>query len=474
MSQNSQVYRNLHCSTIDGIFATPWTLVSLPASFLMAGLLNSFYEVGPFWFGLICAMPAIMNALQILLIPTLAKFMNVRDLVLGLSWLNAGLWASGLIGIAFLPQEHSASAGIFFALLFLFSAMSGSFIGLGWTTWAADFIPFNIRGRYVGNRNRFINVCTLVYMLFSLALLEKTNASKSAYLILLSIAVFMRIVSILVQYWIVSKTPGGGELCSEHWFKDLGKLTENKPFIRFVVVGTILGFWLAFNGVLTSVYAFDFLKATPSNFTGWSIAATICGVLFLRNWGVLIDRHGAIPVILISFLLWRIMDIGWVVMTPETVNWMYLTWSIGGIAGSGYLLAVFTLLLKLVPKERRAAGISFNLTVTSIAGAIAPILSGYLVSKSDCFGWDLTCTYRMLISVGLLGGALGLLGLLGAKEPESDPNRNNVAGVFRSMRGLVANGGSAFLNNITYFVPRRSFRISWIVVRRFFRRLKRH
>lgn len=95
----SQSRRNLRYSSLDGIFATPWSLLSLPGSFLMAGMLNSLFEVGPLWFGIITAMPALANALQMLLIPFMARFMNVRDLTLGQCWLNTG-------DLCHLPNAH--------------------------------------------------------------------------------------------------------------------------------------------------------------------------------------------------------------------------------------------------------------------------------------------------------------------------------------------------------------------------------
>ncbi|MBL6829725.1 MAG: MFS transporter, partial [Puniceicoccaceae bacterium] len=55
---------------------------------------------------------------------------------------------------------------------------------------------------------------------------------------------------------------------------------------------------------------------------------------------------------------------------------MYLIWLWGGAIATGYILATFTLLLKLIPKNSRSAGISLNLTATSVAGAVGPLLIG--------------------------------------------------------------------------------------------------
>ena len=189
MHSPSQTARNLRCSILDGIFATPWTLLSLPGSFLMAGLLNTLFQVGPFWFGVIAAMPALANGLQMGLVPFLARFMSVRDLTLSQSWLNAGLWFSGFVGVAFLPTDQPNVAGLFFALLFFLTSVSLSLAVVGWMSWAGGYIPSRIRGRFFGRRNRIISLSTLSFMLLSLWILDWAEASRAAYLALAGVAI---------------------------------------------------------------------------------------------------------------------------------------------------------------------------------------------------------------------------------------------------------------------------------------------
>lgn len=440
---------------MDGIFATPWVLLSLPGSFLMAGLLNSLYEVGPFWFGLITAMPALANSLQILLIPALAKAMGVRDMALSQSWLNAGLWLSGVLGIAFLPIEDPAVAGLFFTLLFFLCSLSQSLTVIGWMTWVPDFVPLRIRGRYMGVRNRFTNISTLCFMLLSLIVLKWTGADRRAYIIIMGIAAGMRIISIMTLYLIRTKQTDEDALCRDHWFRDIAGLRTNKPLIRFIGIGTLIGFWLAFTGMIAPVYAFSILGATPTAFIGFNIASTLSGIAFLGIWGKLIDRHGAIPVMIITLLSWRVMDFGWVLITPQTLKWMYLIWTVGGIMGTGYLLATFNLMLKLAPKDNRAAGISLNLTATSIAAAIAPMLAGFILNRAKILGWDMVETYRICILIGLIGAIASLLFFIGVKEPETHPDRNTVTGALRSLRNLTVSGGIAFMGSLSLTAPRK-------------------
>jgi hypothetical protein len=451
----SQNRSNLRYSSLDGFFATPWTLLSLPGSFLMAGMLNSLFEVGPLWFGIITAMPALANALQILLIPFMARFMNVRDLTLGQCWLNTGLWLSGLTGIAFLSTDKPETAGLFFAILFCLASISLALLALGWMTWVGDFVPSRIRGRYMGGRNRLASLSGLGYMVLSLVVLHWMDASRAAYLILIGLALGTRVISVMVQHRIVSPDPTGGTIASANWTKDIIDLRAHKSLLRFILFGSVAGFWMAFCGAIAPIYAFKELGASPAAFTGYAMAGTISGAVFIRIWGELIDRHGAIPVLIISLVAWRVGDFGWTLITPDTLDWMYALWTWGGIMGTGYLLASFTLLLKLIPKTSRVAGISLNLTATSVAAAIAPILAGIILSKARDFGWEIFATYRTLIAIGLVGCIASVFLLRGTREPETCPTRNNIQGAMRTLRILTVNQGLTFLSNATLVVRRK-------------------
>lgn len=147
----------------------------------MAGLLNKLFVVGPFWFGMICAMPALANAANILLLPFAGRFMSIRDMTLSMSSINVGLWLCGLISIAFLPLDQPDQVGLFFCIFYALTTLSLSLCAVSWTSWLGDFVPEAIRGRYLGRRNRYTNLSTLAFMLISLCVLEWVNATHRLY-----------------------------------------------------------------------------------------------------------------------------------------------------------------------------------------------------------------------------------------------------------------------------------------------------
>lgn len=448
----SQTRLNLRVCSADGIMATPWAIVSLPGSFLVASLLNLTFKVGPVWFGVIISMPALANAVSIFLLPWMGRFMNVRELSLTLAMMNTGIWLCGILTIALLPAGNPNQAGLFFALFYLLLAFTSALSGVGWTSWVTAFIPQRIRGRYMARRNIFTNFSTLIFMGVSMGLLSLFEGQRWLYVCLISLAVFGRIVSVLLQHQIRSTDPTGGRVCSDTWAKDLWQLRKERPLLRYIFFGSVAGFFMAFNGPTVTLYAFELLKATPAQFTAFSIVATICGTLSVRIWGELIDRHGAIPVLIITTIAWRLGDFGWIVLNEHTKLLLFLVWAWGGTMGTGFMLANFILLLKLIPENNRSAGISLNMTLVSICAAVAPVLAGWWLDSSSTLEISPWVVYRGSLAVGFTGCLLSALLLLGLKEPKTHPDRNNIPGALRTLRQLSVNQGLAFFGNGNFVI----------------------
>jgi len=212
---------------------------------------------------------------------------------------------------------------------------------------------------------------------------------------------------------------------------------------------------MGFQGAAATLFTFDILKASAAEFTGYSIVATLAGTLCVKIWGEAIDRHGAAPILIISFVAWRCGDFGWLFLTEGTRNWMFLIWIWGGSMATGYLLASFNLLLKLIPKHSRSTGVSLNLTMTSITGIIAPILAGSLIGWSTTNVTNVDFVYRMVIFIGLVGSLSSALILKGIKEPSSNPTENTIQGAMRTLRQQSVSQGVAFISSITFIVRKR-------------------
>lgn len=451
----SQTRQNLRTCSLDGLLATPWSIVSLPGSFLVASLLNVTFEVGPFWFGVIVSMPALANALSILLVPWVGRFLTVREMTLTLSMMNCGIWLCGLLAIGMIPLDTPSRSGFFFAGFYLLLSFTTALAGVGWTSWVPGFIPDRIRGRYMAGRNVLTNFSTLGFMFLALALLHFFEGQLWLYLVLIGLALLGRISSVFLQHRICSKDPTGGRVCSDTWAGDLWSIRKEGLLMRYILFATLAGCCMAFTGATATLYAFGQLRVTPAELTAFSIVATLAGSASVRIWGELIDRHGSLPVLVICAIAWRLGDMGWLVLTEETRYGLFAVWAWGGAMGTGYMLASFILLLKLVPAHNRSAGISLHLTLVSIFAAIAPVVAGWWLETSAGLEIPSWILYRGTLGVGLAGCVLSLLVLVGVHEPKTHPDRNTILGALRTLRQLSVNQGLAFWGNATFVVRRR-------------------
>ncbi len=444
--------RNLRLGVLEGLLATPWLLLCLPAGFIISALLTLYYDVSPVVYGVIASLPAWSNALQLVLTPVVAKFLSARDLALAPSWMNLGLWSMLAAVLGYLPPEDSKAAGQVFLIFFALASLSQSLAGVGWTAWVQQWTPTKIRGAYFGNRNRLISIATVGFLLISMAALNWFSDSIWAYQSLIIVALLCRFFSLLYQHLIITPTEGDGVLVREGWLQELSSLRHHKLFIRIVIFGASCGFWMNLTGPFVPRFVYEHLEIVPWQFALMNILATLFGAFTLPLWGRVIDRHGSIPVITMAMLLWQTQNYLWCVLTPSFSWVLYPMWMWGGIVGNAYMLGLFNLIFKVIPDKTRMAAISANTAITSVASAVAPVLSGQLIELSSEWGVSVLSVYRTGFAIGPTALMLSLLILRGVKEPETY-GEGTVMGAMRTVRQNLQIQGLNFLANTSLVSP---------------------
>jgi MFS family permease len=325
---------------------------------------------------------------------------------------------------------------------------------VGWTSWVGEFIPDRIRGRYMARRNVFTNFSSLGFMAASLVLLSVFPGERWMYATLISLAVTARAVSVFFMHRIVSRKSEPTRISGADWFGGIRDLRGEGALIRFIAFGSLAGFGMGFLSPVVTLYSFEFLGIQPALFTALAITATLAGTASVRIWGELTDRHGGLPVLLICAVAWRLGDVGWLLVTPETRYALFAVWAWGGMMGTGYALASFILLLKLVPEGNRSAAVGMNMAATSLLAAAAPVIAGALLARSSALDLPQGTVYRSAIGAGLGLCLLATLLLWGIREPRTSAARNTIYGALRTLRQLAVQQGMTFFDN-TVFVARR-------------------
>ena len=163
----------------------PWHFLALPGNFIMAALLTQYYGLNKATYGLLAALPMLSNAVQVLLLPWLARFLTPKDLALGMGWLNIGLWTMLAAVLPFLPEDDAGGLAQLFLVFFVVSSLSQSLLLVGWTSWVRAWVPTKIRGKYFGRRNRWLNLSVMGYLVFAWILFAIAEYELWTYQVLL-------------------------------------------------------------------------------------------------------------------------------------------------------------------------------------------------------------------------------------------------------------------------------------------------
>jgi MFS family permease len=428
--------------TGEGILAMPWQFLTLPGNFVIAALLTQYYGLGKATYGLIVSLPMWSNAAQIVVLPWLARFLTPKDLALGMGWLNIGMWTMLAAVLPYLPTDDATGVARLFIIFFVVASLSQAFLGVGWTSWVRAWVPSKLRGKYFGQRNRWLNTGTVVFLVLALVLFEWDEQALWPYQVLIAVAVITRYGSLIWQHGIRTTTEHL-DVVGHGWVAQLRHNLAAPGLIRFIVFAAWTSFWMAFAGPFIPVFSFEELGIVPGTFTILVMIATGSGIFGWWYWGQEVDRRGCLPVLVVGLALWEVQGYFWAILNRDNTWLLYPMWFFGGFVSVGYFAASFNLLLKLVPSSAKVTGVSLHLALTSLAAAIAPIIAGLLLAHYIAAGTGLTA-YRVGFVVKSTAILAGLFLLRGVREPQR-ATQPSLTGAFRTIRQLVAAQGASFL-----------------------------
>lgn len=152
---------------------------------------------------------------------------------------------------------------------------------------------------------------------------------------------------------------------------------------------------------------------------GWVVGAMAAGLLCFRPWiGVLIDRWGRKPVLWMGLLMMiGILPLyGW---SPSPV-WLMGVRVLHGISQAALATASQTLLVDLVPPERRTAMLGYLAMSNTIGFSLGPLIGSFVFATGG-----FTTLILTLLGITLLGWVISLpLPWLKSPHPQHHPQRH--------------------------------------------------
>jgi MFS family permease len=230
---------------------------------------------------------------------------------------------------------------------------------------------------------------------------------------------------------------------------ELAVLLKSSSFLTFVAFGCVWAFATNCFGVFYQVFMFGPMRMSAFDVGITATLAQLGGALSLPIWGQLLDRYGNKPVMIVSLVLWQLPNFLWCFLGPGNRGMLYFIWLSTGATGAGFVLGQFTILLRLIPLEAKSFAIGFNLGITSLFAAVAPIGGGYALEWALARTTDSLGVYHLAFLLQPVLALAGAFLLLRVHEPAASPLAV-VVGSMRNIRTLSGVLGLSFLTNYLF------------------------
>ena len=335
--------------------------------------------------GIVLAMPALMNILQIPAAQFVEK-MGYRAFVLW-GWTVRSAFILGIAGVAMLPEkiDPPTRMALLLFLLFAFNASRGVSL-CGYLPWMTQMIPEEVRGRYVSRDQMSAALATFGAIIVATLYLKPPEAKHAYGLLFLG-----GFAAILLSLWFLRRIPDVPVPPSADSSGNVPymEMLFRRPFFRLMVYDAALLFSLAGAGVIWIPLLRDSFEATDSLILGmtalWNFVSAAC----LWGFGHLVDRVGSRPLLGLATLLLVVHLSLWCSVAAHVLPFnllaIVLIQSTSAIGVSLFNLANTRLVMASVPAMGRSHFFALYTVITGLVSGIFPIFWGILLDALA--GW---------------------------------------------------------------------------------------
>jgi len=328
----------------------------------------------------------------------------------------------------------------------------------GWWSWMADLVPESIRATFFGRRATIVRAVNLLWFFGATFALDHLKIVDIFYVYAAIFAVggLVGVLDILFHAAIpepVSKT----DLHAIGW-REFTEPLRNRNFLGFSLA---IGAWSFSTNVLGPFVA-PYITADADHggigapMTWLGINAAIIQITMVATgtaWGIVMDRFGRKPAVLLGALHPLPMWVGCFFMTPNNYPYMLvITAAIAGLMAPGFWDGMGQLMLTLTPQKNRNAYLSWHMALVAVISAGGSFLGGKLGDLLGGFHYELWQGFFIgsFHIVAVVSGVLSIgsvLGLLKIREGSERPvgfvmSRLFTPGVFRTFLNLSVIGGA--------------------------------
>jgi hypothetical protein len=286
--------------------------------------------------------------------------------------------AAVALGVAQGGSKVEGAQAILLAL-----AVSWLFANLGtsgWWRWMADLIPEDIRSTFFGRRSAIINGVTMIWFLLATVALDlfKNADIFSVYCVLFAVGGLGGVLEAVL--YIFMPEPQAREPRPAFRWADVLEPVRDANFVRFSLS---IAVWL-FSANILGPFVAPFITApdgvgAPNTWLGIMMVITQLSYVFTStSWGMLMDRIGRKPVVLLGSL-YPLSWLAYFFITPGNFVWILpATALIQGLLSPAILDGAGQLMLTLTPRNNRTAYVAWYVIIAGVVPSLGALLGGGL------------------------------------------------------------------------------------------------
>lgn len=365
----------LNASIYDGISHS----VMLGAGETYLGAFGIFLRATTLQIGLLATLPLLFEAMaQWLSALSLDRFQSRRTIIFYWAIFQGALWLP--IGLLPFVVGPGSFAPVSLICLTILSHIATGFIYPVWSSLMGDLVPFAIRGRFFGNRNRLTGMSSFISLLLAGSVLHFFKSAELAafgFLVIFTVSMLARFLS---AAWIrrYDDPPYHVEPEDVFSFWQFLRRTPHSNFAKFTFFFAFTNFSVSFSSPYFALYMLRDLQLSYLQFTAISGVATLFQFLTFRYWGGLSDRFGNKKILNICSWGISIVPLCWLF----SINIFYLCTIqvFAGLVWAGFNLAAANFIYDACSPPKRARCVAYRGIITSCFVLLGS-MSGGLAAK---------------------------------------------------------------------------------------------
>lgn len=348
--------------------------------------------------GLVVAIPALANLVQLVAAFYIQRFTNRRLLLAVFAITHRTIWiATGLI-----PFFVTASLRVdVFIGMFLLSFVCASTSSVFWTSIIADMVPAQVRGRYFGIRNTIHWAVASVSLLIGGQILEQLD-ERTGFVLLYA-------VSAACTVWNAVELLRYPNLPFERSAASSSAALFGKPLrdAVYMKATVFIAAFILLQNIAVPLFSYVMLETLRLSKQWITVITTVQMVVTMFSyyyWGTMNARYATrtlllwtLPIIAASCVLWAGIAILPVILVLVIVNVTL------GVGLGGYNLLIFNFIIGDTPKSDRPMYVAVFSALTGMTGFIGPLLGGWIYKQiEDGAYWLQSYGVSAFIGIGLL------------------------------------------------------------------------